>query len=173
MSFNLIEDRNYAYQLVERYERLMYKIARQYFPDASDCEDIVQESLIKILERLALLQSFTENQQAAYIAAVVKNRSINLLRRKNLENKLFMASLDEKDSSRSEGLSASTDDTSMLTFSEALLKLSPDEQYLIEGRYIIGLTDAEMAVDLGCQPASVRMKLTKARRSLLKMLARG
>ena len=38
---------------------------------------------------------------------------------------------------------------------------------------MMDLTDAELAAMLGCKPASVRMKLTRARRALLEKLREG
>ena len=60
---------------------------------------------------------------------------------------------------------------------EALLakfrELPEPERQPLFGRYMLDLTDAELAAMLGCKPASVRMKLTRARRALLEKLREG
>lgn len=48
--------------------------------------------------------------------------------------------------------------------------MRPEERVLLEGKYLLHRSDAELAEILGCQTDSVRMKLTRARRTALKML---
>lgn len=40
----------------------------------------------------------------------------------------------------------------------------------MEGKYILGYTDAELADMLGCKKSSVRMKLTRARRRAFQLM---
>ena len=49
-------------------------------------------------------------------------------------------------------------------------KLTEDERFLLEGKYILGYSDQQMAVSLKCSPGSIRMKLTRARRRAMKLL---
>lgn len=48
--------------------------------------------------------------------------------------------------------------------------LTEEEQTLLEGKYIIGYTDAELAGQLQCKVSSIRMKLTRARRRAISLL---
>ena len=50
-------------------------------------------------------------------------------------------------------------------------KLSVQDRILLEGKHILELTDEELASILKCKPASVRMKLTRARRRAAKLLS--
>ena len=47
------------------------------------------------------------------------------------------------------------------------LHLSEDDQLLLYGKYVIDLSDQELARLIGCKPSSIRMKLTRARRKAL------
>ena len=49
-------------------------------------------------------------------------------------------------------------------------QLSKEDQLLLEGKYLLEYSDPELAQLLGCQSASVRMKLTRARRRAQKLL---
>ena len=49
-------------------------------------------------------------------------------------------------------------------------ELEQEDRFLLEGRYILRYTDRELAEEIGCQPNSVRMKLTRARRKVLKQM---
>ena len=49
-------------------------------------------------------------------------------------------------------------------------QLTQEEQLLLSGKYILEYSDAELAGQLGCGPASVRMKLTRVRRKARKLM---
>ena len=48
-----------------------------------------------------------------------------------------------------------------------------EEKQLLYGKYLMDLSDAELAQMLGCKPSSVRMKLTRARRAFVEKLREG
>ena len=48
--------------------------------------------------------------------------------------------------------------------------LSEEDQLLLEGKYILGYKDAELADMLGCKKNSIRMKLTRARRRAFQLM---
>lgn len=50
---------------------------------------------------------------------------------------------------------------------QALQRLPVAEQLLLEGKYMLEYSDTYLAKQIGCQPKSVRMKLTRARRHAL------
>ena len=50
------------------------------------------------------------------------------------------------------------------------VRLTEEEQLLLEGKYILGYEDGELAGMLGCKKDSVRMKLTRARRRALRLM---
>lgn len=58
-------------------------------------------------------------------------------------------------------------------FHKAFAKLSMEDQRLLEGRYILDMDDEALAESFHCKPASVRMKLTRARRRAMKLFQEG
>lgn len=48
--------------------------------------------------------------------------------------------------------------------------LPREDRYLLEGKYILGYSDQQLAASLSCKPNSIRMKLTRARRRAMKLL---
>ena len=52
-------------------------------------------------------------------------------------------------------------------------KLGEEDRLLLEGKYLLEYSSAELGERLGCQSASVRMKLTRARRRALKWMTEG
>ena len=51
-------------------------------------------------------------------------------------------------------------------------ELSERDRFLLEGKYFLQLSDSELGDALGCKAESIRMKLTRARRNVVKILAR-
>ena len=56
---------------------------------------------------------------------------------------------------------------------EGLKHLGPEDRALLEGKYLLKYGDKELARDFGCQPNSIRMKLTRARRKLMVIMKRS
>lgn len=162
-----------ASEFVRQYERLMYKVAWEYADSQAECEDIVQEALVSILKVYDMIRGLGRNRKTAYVATVVKHQAINHAKRKEREGQLVVASMDDVEFTFPAGGFGYAEPIELLSESvvaQALCKLPAAERYLIEGKYIIGLTDAELAAELNCQPQSIRMKLTKARRKLAEEL---
>ena len=51
--------------------------------------------------------------------------------------------------------------------------MKEDEQQLLMGKYLMDLSDAELAQTLVCKASSIRMRLTRARRTFIKKLQDG
>ena len=52
-------------------------------------------------------------------------------------------------------------------------EMREEEQQLLMGKYLMDLSDAELAQTLGCKPSSIRMKLTRVRRVFAEKLREG
>ncbi len=168
------QPQHFMAELYRRHERLMYYIAGNYTADAFQREDIVQAALMR---NEATLRTLSEPARLSYIAAAVRNTAINAWKRTQRETAQCVSM---------EDLPEELPQTQMLGAEikylekerrEALLakfrELPEPERQLLFGRYMMDLTDAELAAMLGCKPASVRMKLTRARRALLEKLREG
>lgn len=166
-------DEDFMRSLCQEYQRLMYYTAHKYQADFSQCEDIVQDSLEKLTGKVTLLKRLSKPSLVSYIVVTTRNTAINHLKQEQRE-KEYVVSLDEiQENTRS------TDQTvdEKLILEEALSqmrtvwpRLSPETRQILEAKYILGYTDREIADALGCRPASVRMKLTRAKRQVLKHL---
>lgn len=166
-------DEEFMRSLCQEYQRLMYHTARKYQADASQCEDIVQDCLEKLTGKVSLLKRLSGPSLVSYIAATAKNTAISHLKREQREKECVI-SWDEI------GENTTSADQAMdegLILAEALSKmrsiwprLPQEAQRILEAKYILGYTDKEIADVLGCRPASIRMKLTRARRQALKLL---
>lgn len=64
------------------YERLMFATARRYIDGRTEQEDVVQESLKKLIEKQERLAGLAQAAQAGYVATTVRNTAISILREK-------------------------------------------------------------------------------------------
>lgn len=112
--------------------------------------------------------------KTSYIATATKNTAINLLK-KTEYYKQTETLYDEIDDVYLEGNQDSLD---MILIREEQLQevllafqmLPEKEKDLLKNKYFLQLTDREIAKQIGCKAQSVRMKLTRARNTLRKIL---
>ena len=159
-------------ELYLKHERLMYYIAGNYTKDLFRREDIVQAALIALMRNEATLHSLSDSARLSYIASAVRNTVINALRREQC------VSIEEIPAEllHAQALWPEIKNIEMEHRQELLAKfqeLHEHDRQLLFGRYLMDMTDADLAKILGCKPSSVRMKLTRARRALLEKLKEG
>lgn len=142
-------------QIYKKYDRLMLFTAKKYLMDIQECEDAVQESLLKLMSRIELLRTLEEPVLTSYVVTTVRNTAINILRRQE--------SIIEPDSI----IDIIMDREAKRSLREAIDELEPNERLLLEGKYFLGYDDRQLSELLSCAPGSIRMKLTRVRRKVL------
>lgn len=166
-------DRDFMIWLYMEFKNLMYATAYRYVNTLEVAEDIVQESVVNLMQKIDTLRQMEKCVLAAYIVATIRNASINYLKSQEYEH-THRSSYEENelyevfsDTSIDELIELS-DHLDLL--SKIWVQLSCDERFLLEGKYILGYNDRELAGKLKCKPSSIRMKLTRARRKALSLL---
>lgn len=167
-----LSDEELVESIYREHCKLMFAVARKYTRNDSICEDIVQDCLVKLMQRPDELRDKDEQTAARYVAAMVKNAAVNRIEHQRVVNS-HTVPLRKEDDSRSMDRYDETEltldervialDDARLLY-EALRHLSDSDRILLEGKYILDMTDEELALQLNCGTNSVRMKLTRARR---------
>ena len=145
-------------QIYEKYDRLMLFTAKKYLMDIQECEDAVQESLLKLMSRIELL------------VTTVRNTAINILRRQKRDAQnitSFTESVEESIIEPDSIIDIIMDREAKRSLREAIDELEPNERLLLEGKYFLGYDDRQLSELLSCAPGSIRMKLTRVRRKVL------
>ena len=166
-------DREFMDQMYMEFERLMFFTARQYTSKAEIAEDIVQESLVRLYEKVRTMKPMKHVVLAAYIRATVRNTAINVLRKMNREKDYAAdAETDAFAQADQEWVLNTMMDLSgyRVLLSKIWPRLPEDDRLLLEGKYILGYSDQELAEEIGCQANSIRVKLTRARRRALAII---
>lgn len=170
------DDRAFMIQIYHTYERLMYYTANKHCTDAYDREEIVQDTLLKLIEKVALLRTLEKKALTTYVTVAVRNTAFSRQRRRAKEETLFAAWMEEMEQLPDPALSL--EEGMILAERRADLAavwdlLSEEDRFLLEGRYILGYADSELAQQLGGKTASVRMRLTRARRRALSLMRKN
>lgn len=163
-------DRDFMARLYTDYKLLMFSSIKKIINDQDVAEDLIQDVLVKLIEKIDLLRDFEHKRLAAYIVTACKNHARNYIR-----------SLHSKDISSFDDLSY--DPPSSIVMEDIVVnkmllerlmerwsELPEHVQELLERKYILLQTDEEMAASMGVKPSSIRMKLTRARKTALAML---
>lgn len=173
-SDNELSDEEFMVHLYTKYENLLFYTAQKYISERGSVEDVVQESLVKLHEKIRTIKPMPEIVLASYIRSTVRNTAINILKSAGYEEDRQISTENIIDVMDEHALSLDTL-MQISRYRELLSKiwpeLSKEEQFLLEGKYILGYSDRELSTELCCQPSSVRMKLTRARRHALSILA--
>ena len=73
-------DKDYIIWLYNEFERLMYSTAFKYTTIPQIAEDIVQDSVVNLIRKVATIRAMKRQVLAAYIISTVRNTSINRLK---------------------------------------------------------------------------------------------
>ena len=121
----------------------------------SDAEDLLQETFMKALSNLDLLEELGEKERRAWLYKVARNLFYDACRRKTVEKNHPVQGEEETDGGFSDV------ETAMI-----LATLPPDLSQLFIKRYFEGYNSKELAEEYGLSPSGVRAALSRARKLL-------
>lgn len=160
-------DRDAFAALVERYQRTLYYFVVGKVADDTEAKDIVQKSFVAAFQNLGdfrLGESFF-----AWLKGIALNHCRNEWRRYQSQARLAGRLLDEK---RAELELASFDvrpddgERRIAALRQCLEKLSPDEQVVVEMRFVQELSLAAIGEQVGRGAEAVRLFLYRVRQRL-------
>ena len=146
----------------------IYKAAVKAVGSAAEAEEIVSEVFVRIWKHPDYYLSKESCELATLLDLIVKRRAKDAKRRVK-SRPVIAGSLDDPAFfSAHVYCITSAEDTAEDYQNKALLldaiqKLPKNSRYALYGKYILGLTDAEIGEALGIKPVSVRVCLSRAR----------
>lgn len=169
------DDQVFMIDLYHKYKRLMLRTAKKYVADDYACEDIIQDSLIKLIQNISKIRTKECSVWASYIVSTVRNTSIDYLRKQGRAEKYLDMESDVQEEA-ADRKALSLDEMLLMKERQAQLysiwpQLSEPDQTALRGKYILEYTDAELASLLGCKESSVRTRLSRARRRAFLLLS--
>lgn len=143
---------------MDRYLDMVYRLAHARTGSKQDAEDISQEVMLKLIKHASQIES--EAHLKAWLIRVTVNQS----------NNLFRSAWRRLTAPLEEGLAKGEQHSSSDRLDEALDRLSPSLRTVVHLYYYEEMTVNEIAAAIGVRPDAVKMRLSRARKSLKQQL---
>lgn len=167
------EDGAFLISLYEQYFPTMQSNAQKYTVDNDSVRDVVQDCAEKLAKHVKMLRKLQPKALGAYISVVIRNTAYSYNRGLQYRDKhVRLTELSDADLPDV----APTPEEALLSgerraeYYRALDGLDDAERELLLGKYEFELSNEQLADIYGCKPASIRMKLSRARRHAMELL---
>lgn len=165
--------------LYHKYRTLLYVVARKYV-DGKDCEDVVQDAVVRLAQNVGTLRQLEEKPLITYLSLSVRSAALNYREHQKVVD-LHSSDLSVEEAYRQIGQERLTNglDAALLqrervdAVFKALKRIPERDQILLLGKYYLGLSNQELQEMVGCKVSSIRMMLTRAKRALIAELEKG
>ena len=169
------DDKTFMLNLYKDYYALVRKVVYSIISDNKDIEDLMNYTFIKLIEKVSLIRTFDCCKTAAYVVYTARSVTINFIKHRDVQRKHTYyggeADAVEEIVSSDDSIEDSLIHRETLeSLSDAVLKLPERQKNLLYFKYILSMTDTEIAEELGIGSNSVRQYLTRARRDAKKLM---
>lgn len=137
--------------IYRQYGKMIYSVALQIVKQKSDAEDALQDTMLKILRSAHGYRKGSNPK--AWVLAIARSCALDRLKKRG-----SALSLDTEE----QKCAFSEDDVEFIYISEALSKLSDEEQLIIKLRYYADLNHKEIAKVMGISHAAARKRCQRA-----------
>lgn len=148
--------------------QMLFKVSYRIVNDEEAAEDLVHDSLIKANEKELVFPSL--NDAKYWLIRVVKNASLNYIKRKDRERKAYEKVLYEDHRKSDSGESDLLKKDSINKAREALKKLPKNLQDVLMLREYGDLNYKEIGKVLGITEGNVKVRIFRAREQLVKII---
>ena len=171
------DDKVFMLNLYEDYYALARSKIYQVMHGGDEVDDLVEDTFVKLLGKIPLLRTFDCCRIASYVVYTARSVAINFIRRRDIQRKYGYYGEQEDMADELGGTEEPLEDSYLRkeeieALSDAVLKLPERQKDLLYFKYMLGLSDAEIAEELSIRPGSVREYLTRARRAARKLMER-
>ena len=153
-------------QVYERYYGWMLYLAKGYFPQLGDAQDIVHDAIIKIICHLDCVDTQDEVKTKAFCAAVVRHTALDKLKQK--EHAVIYLEDYKDEPFDPTDFAVSHDSYNDLV--RGVRALNEPLRVVLVLKYVNDLTIKQIAAILDESESTVSMRLTRAKRKLRKAL---
>jgi len=168
-------DQEWMAELYTKYQKLMMVTAEYYLDNFMDVEEVVNDSVLALYEKIDRIRALEPKALTSYIITTVRNAAFGRLRKQKLINRHFLYLSDY-----SMETVAATDDVENIAESRDQLDkvrsiintLSEKEQSVIRLKIEMGMNDKEIAEELDISQDVVRQTISRARKHIQKALLR-
>ena len=170
--FNKEGDGGKLDRLYQYYERAMYNIAYSILHDKYLGEDVVNETIIKIIKYLPQISDIECHKTKALIVIIVKNTAIDVYRKrkKQFQQEIELEELDEVTGNEELILDQIIADEDYHELLASLKGLKKEYQEIILLKYVYDLSNREISHLMNITEDLVRQHICRARKAVKKLM---
>ena len=161
------DDRSFMEFIFHTYQRLIYQKIIRIVHDQWLAEDLLQTTIINLINNLQHIRELDSHALIAYISVSAEHIAISELRKRKRKTQLLIDDLSaaesQPDNNTPEFIILRKEN--IRVFASIWKKLDSRNQYLLRSRFILKKNYSEIAQELGIKPESVRMAITRAKRT--------
>lgn len=152
---------NYFLQIYEKHKKFVYTVIRFHTKDSRSSDDIFQEAWLEIYRGLEKFRG--DSKISTWIYSVVRNRTLNFLKRENRTAKA------ENEAGR-EIVRAGAAELSRSDIADAVEGLNAEHREVIFLRYTLQMSYEDIAGQTGVPVSTVKSRLFEAKKILREKL---
>lgn len=169
------DDKAFILNLYQDYYGLVRKTVYNITHDADNAEDLINDTFIKLIEKISLIRTLDSCKTAAYVVYTSRSVAINFMKNKSVQKKHSYYGEGMDLAEKIPSLEGAIEDRiihqeEIEEMGNAILRLPEKQKDLLYFKYILGMADTEIAETFGIAPDSVRQYLTRARRAAKKLM---
>ena len=169
------DERNIIYELYVKHHKRMLYVASQILGKERG-EEAVHDVFLKIVEKYDEKSLNFGDKPGQYFVIMVRNHSINILRKGNLETlpleDEFLEDISQK-SAEGNPEEALINNEAVENLASLIRGLTPATRQVLEYKYIEGYSNIEIAEVLGISQSAVSTRIDKARKRLRELMDIG
>ena len=161
-------DRKYMQRLYERYAGLMFSAALSFGVSEAAAEDIVSAGMLSLMRKVDTLRKLREEKLKAYIVTTVRRTAIAILSRDSLRRAKEIEAAEGDGTERGAfGLAEQLIEEDELDAVLGIIERLPaKERACVKLKYLLDMSDKQIALETGLSPGSVRKYLSRAKEKI-------
>jgi RNA polymerase sigma-70 factor (ECF subfamily) len=168
------DEKTFILNVYRDYYGLVRKHIFHITQDTGHLDDLINDTFIKLIEKISLLRTLESCKLAVYVVYTVRSVAINFVKHRDVENKHLFYGMEEDLAEELVGDGAVEDgiirEEELAELGNAITRLPEKQKDLLYFKYILKMDNEQLGEILGIAPASVRQYLTRSRRCLRRLI---
>ena len=159
------KDKRAQMELYTMFSTMAYRTAYQVLQDTTKAEDLMHDSFLVAFEKIDQLQN--PNGFGGWLKQIVYRKSLNEIKQ---SNRFKIQTLPEQLEDSWEDAQEEENSEQLLALQQALEKLKPQTQKILQLFYHSNMSHEEIALELNISSGACRTRLSRAKEELRKYL---
>ena len=158
-------------EIYEEYSKQMWYVANEILHDRFLAEDAVHDAFLGIARNFSKIRSFEPKTIRAYVITSARNAALMIERKNRSDNTIDIERLYEI---RDDKATADINRIEMLDFAVSVINRLPElYREVMYLRFILELSDKEIALQLGKNQNTVSQQISRGRKMFIKIMSEG